>query len=88
MPLYNYRCESCNHKEKIMCSDWREHENSACPGCGKPEFRYRPWEREEGDNSWGLVSPERLGRNKAPRDFRDYLTAVGKVNPGHKMRLH
>jgi putative FmdB family regulatory protein len=38
MPIYEYRCNACGHKEEHL-QKVSEAPLSVCPACGKPEYR-------------------------------------------------
>jgi putative FmdB family regulatory protein len=38
MPIYEYRCDACGHKEEHL-QKVSEAPLSVCPVCGKPEYR-------------------------------------------------
>jgi len=38
MPIYDYRCDACGHKEEHL-QKVSEAPLSVCPACGKPEYR-------------------------------------------------
>jgi len=38
MPIYEYRCEACGHKEEHL-QKVSEPPLSVCPACGKPQYR-------------------------------------------------
>ena len=38
MPIYEYRCQSCNHELEVM-QKLSDPELSACPSCGKPALK-------------------------------------------------
>ena len=38
MPIYEYRCQSCNHDLEVM-QKMSDPELSDCPACGKPQLK-------------------------------------------------
>lgn len=38
MPIYEYRCQSCNHELEVM-QKLSDPELSDCPACGQPELK-------------------------------------------------
>lgn len=38
MPIYEYRCQSCNHELEVL-QKLSDPELSDCPQCGRPELR-------------------------------------------------
>src|SRR3989440_7887776 len=38
MPIYDYRCDACRHKEEHL-QKVSEAPLTVCPACGKPEYR-------------------------------------------------
>ena len=38
MPIYEYRCDACGHKEEHL-QKVSEAPLTVCPACGKPEYR-------------------------------------------------
>jgi putative FmdB family regulatory protein len=38
MPIYDYRCDACGHKEEHL-QKVSEAPLTVCPACGKPEYR-------------------------------------------------
>ena len=38
MPIYEYRCQSCNHELEVM-QKLSDPELSDCPSCGKPALK-------------------------------------------------
>jgi len=76
MPLYDYRCTSCEHTEvkKHSIADL-DNVTFNCPSCGAALSRYFA-----SNNSLAFMTPEALGRRKAPGDFRNFMTAIKKAH--------
>ena len=79
MPLYDYRCPSCGVEqvEKLSLSELDT--ISIMCHCGSEMERFFK------NNSIAFMSPEALGRKKAPEDFRNFLSAIKKAHdkPGN-----
>lgn len=82
MPTYVFQCKTCEHSfERLLkIANMDEPLSENCPECGKPSVQ-----RIVG-GSHAFMTPESLGRKKAPEEFRNWLSAVKKVNPGSTIR--
>ena len=85
MPTYTFRCNECEQtKDYILpISRCDDPEGYDCPSCGQKGLK-----RFYGEANYAFMSPESLGRKKAPSDFRQWLSAVGKANKGSYIRDH
>lgn len=95
MPKYNFKCSECEHRGDVWTGDREkvdvDYKDIECPGCGKKTYNYAPWDNGGSTsmkNNWGHISPMALGRQKAPADFRNFLTQVKKAHPGSTIRDH
>lgn len=86
MPTYDYKCQTCEHEGEVRMRiadlDLPENVDAICPECGAATFR-RNWSAPV---SHEYMTPEGLGRVKAPGDFRDMLSQIKKGNPGSVIR--
>lgn len=85
MPTYDFACSSCNHvQEKLMkVSELDAAVDLVCPECGKPTMN-----RTQLPVNHAYLSPESLGRKKAPEDFRNFLSAIKRAHPGSVIQDH
>jgi len=83
MPMYDFKCRDCEHVQTEMMSiatmedPATERACKACGGVSKKTFT---------GNYSEFISPESLGRHKAPGDFRNFLSAVHKAHPGSQIK--
>lgn len=83
MPLYDYKCESCNHIQEVqMKIAEKETADVRCNECGEH------CEQTFVTVNHAFMAPESLGRKKAPGDFRNFLSAIKKAHPGSEIRDH
>lgn len=84
MPMYDFKCDSCDHVQTVMMSIARMEsgETAKCNECGGESRK-----TFTGCN-YEMLSPEALGRHKAPGDFRNFLGAIKKAHPGSAIRDH
>lgn len=79
---YEYRCSKCNYvfTKELPMAEMEVPMNSSCPNCGETGniSRYH-------SGMPGFTDSVSLGRQKAPEEFRNFLSEVGKKNPGHNM---
>lgn len=82
MPTYQYKCNRCPAiDERITAIDRRnEAVGQQCVTCKRGTL-----ELIVGGVA-AFMSPEALGYHKAPEDFRNFLSAVHKANPGSQIR--
>lgn len=85
MPTYEYGCGVCTHKfEKILkIANMDDPLSEPCPACGLVSVG-----RVYGSQNLAFMSPESLGRHKAPGDFRNWLSYVKRANPGSSIKDH
>lgn len=78
MPIYTYECSACGHRfEKMNRLAHRlDPESEPCSQCSKSEVKQIIVTRFE------RMAPDQLGRIKPPQDWRDFLSALKKNNPG------
>ncbi len=85
MPLYDFKCNDCSNIQTEMMSIATMEDPSTertCKECGgvtKKTFTTSNYE---------LMSPEALGRHKAPGEFRNFLSAIKKAHPGSAIKDH
>lgn len=75
---YDFICDSCKHTGDVHCHEDNLHDPRDCPECGTPGYYHR-W---SGKVTTAFISPEKLGRLKAPADFRNMLSQIKKAHPG------
>jgi len=82
MPTYIFQCKTCKHSfdRLLKIADMDDPLSENCPECGDLSIQ-----RTVG-GCYAFMSPEALGRRKAPEDFRNWLSAVKKANPGSTIR--
>ena len=75
MPTYDYRCKECGNEQEVKLK-LAELDTAAvkCYNCGGE------CERFMGAANHAFMSPETLGRKKAPSDFRNLLSAIKKAH--------
>lgn len=85
MPTYEFRCESCdqNFERFLKIVEMDIPLSNPCPECSSG-----PVKRVVSGATYAFMSPESLGRKKAPGDFRNWLSAVKKVNKGSTIKDH
>ncbi len=85
MPTYDFRCSECGHTSDkfLKIADLDSSVDLPCPECGKLNFN-----RAYLSANHAFMSPESLGRNKAPSDFRNFLSAIKKAHPGSTIKDH
>ncbi|USV41134.1 hypothetical protein [Xanthomonas phage BUDD] len=82
MPMYDFKCKTCDHvqTEIMSISRMESGEEAVCKECGGVSAKTFT------KTSWAAISPEALGRNKAPEDFRNFLSQVKKAHPGSTIK--
>ena len=86
MPLYDFKCNSCEFFEEKICKseDLNEMEGYSCPSCSEGKMK-RTWL----SMNHVTMDPTKLGRKKAPQDFRDFLGAIHKAHgKDSQIRVH
>lgn len=86
MPTYPFVCTECGNKTDYIrkISEMDQPAELPCESCGKIALK----------RDWGVashlefMSPEALGRKKAPSDFRNWLSAVKRANKGCHVKDH
>jgi hypothetical protein len=87
MPLYDFKCEVCEHVETLSMSiatkEKAEEECSLrCSECNEHLVQVHL----TADHAF--MSPEGLGRKKAPEDWRNFLSAIKRAHPDGFIRDH
>lgn len=87
MPTYCYKCEACSESfEKILkIAEMDEPLGAECPECSVVGHVIRQIGLGQ---TLAFMTPESLGRKKAPEDFRNWLSAVKRANPKGDIRDH
>ena len=83
MPLYDFSCKRCGHQTEFMVKMSERdtaHADTPCPKCGDKALQPII------SGNHAFMSPEAIGRIKAPADFRNFLSQVAKNNPGNSIR--
>lgn len=85
MPTYCFQCEACDHYFETIrkIAEMDEPLSEKCTKCGEVKNK-----RVHMGSTHAFMRPEQLGRVKAPEDFRNWLSAVKKVNKGSTIRDH
>jgi len=73
MPLYTFKCNSCNEVFDVLCSI-AERENQACPKCESKEYEHHHI------SPLILGDPVRLGVRRIDDGFREVLSKIGNSN--------
>ena len=82
MPIYEYKCKSCNEKfEKILSfSRMKEPLGLPCPNCNVEN------EIEQCFTCAAIADPFSLGRIKPSDGFREKLRNIKKAHPGSTIK--
>lgn len=82
MPIYDFKCPKCetNVEYILKIAEMDDPLNWACTHCG-----YRGLERVI-TTDYAIMTPESLGRKKAPREFRDVLSSIHRQTKGSQIR--
>lgn len=84
MPRYDFRCNECgNVQEESLKIAEKDTAIISCKECGSEDT-----EQTFIAASLAFMTPEGLGRKKAPGDFRNFLSAIKKAHPGSAIRDH
>jgi len=70
MPIYEYRCQSCDHDLEVM-QKLSDPELRDCPACGKPELKKlisAVGFRLKGSGWWIPAQGQRLVRNRLQKE--------------------
>lgn len=83
MPTYGFKCKSCETEfdRFLKIAEMDNPLSEPCPNCNKVEVA-----RVVSGGTYAFMTPEALGRIKAPADFRNYMSAVKKANPGCSLK--
>lgn len=76
MPRYDFKCQSCEFVEERSMRIAELDNEQICPKCGSSMSQ-----TYENNRSYEFMTPESLGRVKAPGDFRNFLGAIKKAHP-------
>lgn len=78
MPLYNYRCDSCEHefKEFLKISERNEPTNSPCPNCLQENCVYKCI------SSPRIADPVQCGVTKPSKGFTEGV--LGRIKRNNK----
>lgn len=82
MPMYDFKCKTCDYvqTETMSIARMESGEEAVCGSCGGESAKTFTV------TNWAAMSPEALGRNKAPADFRNFLSQVKKAHPGSTIK--
>lgn len=84
MPYYTYQCKHCAYSDAVFAkiSDRDLLVDTYCTQC-EVGLLFRPPEAGLGT---GFTSSESLGRAKAPKEFRDLMSHMKRINPGSTIK--
>lgn len=74
MPIYNFKCNSCEHEFQVTCR-MDDRMNQACPSCKGTD--YQP----HFISPLPMGDPVRLGVRTIDNGFREVLSRVRENNP-------
>lgn len=79
MPTYTFKCEKCEHVRDyiLKIANMDDPLTYNCESCGAVALK-----RSYSEISHAFMSSEALGRRKPDADWRNYLSAVKRKNPG------
>src|ERR671937_537975 len=78
MPIYEYRCNACGHKEEHL-QKVSEAPLTVCPVCGKPEYRKQLSAAGFQLKGTGWYATDFKGGAKKPADKKAASTTDGKT---------
>lgn len=84
--IYDYKCQACGHEvtKSLRMADNEVPEGEPCESCGAMEVK-----RYYGNGAtYAFMSPEGLGRKKAPNEFRNLLSIMKKAHPRSTIKDH
>lgn len=76
MPKYDFKCKECSFVEERTMRVAELDNPQICPKC-KGDMT----QTFDGKRSYEFMSPEALGRRKAPEDFRNFMSAIKRAHP-------
>lgn len=78
MPLYQYRCEECNHEFEMFrrMSEYKLACEEPCPECSAMSVV------QVINTHFELMAPDQVGRVKPTASWREHLRNIKKRNPG------
>lgn len=78
MPLYNYKCESCNHEfEKVLkIAEMHQPSQEPCPSCGHQGNVIKTI-----SGAPSLGDSVRLGIRKPDQGFKEVMQRIHAANP-------
>lgn len=81
---YDFVCDErdCRHSGDVVIPTSELYDYRECPNCGVPGYSHR-W---SGKSNIAFIPPEKLGRMKAPGDFRNMLSQIAKAHPGNAIK--
>lgn len=79
MPLYDYKCGTCEHEfeKSVKMSNYLD--SQECPECGEKSDRTVK-------GAPGIGDPMRLGITKPSEGFRDVLRSIHERTPGSQLK--
>lgn len=83
MPRYDFRCNECGNVQEETLKIAELDGIIPCRECGSEDTAQTFLTVNH-----AFMSPESLGRRKAPSDFRNFLSAIKKAHPGSSIRDH
>lgn len=83
MPRYDFKCKECSFVEERSMRIAELDNPQTCPKCAGDMAQ-----TFEGDRSYEFMTPEALGRKKAPGDFRNFMSAIKRAHPDGFIRDH
>lgn len=79
MPIYDYKCPSCEHEfeKNVKMANYQDPQD--CPECKTPSGRTVK-------GAPGIGDPIRLGLQKPDNGFRDVLRRIHERTPGSQLK--
>lgn len=77
MPKYDFKCNDCENVQEVQCKIAEREDEKTCEACGSHNM-----EQTIISSTLAFMTPEQLGRRKAPGDFRNFMSAIHKAHGG------
>jgi putative FmdB family regulatory protein len=79
MPIYDYKCKSCDHEFEKNVKMAQYQDPQECPKCNTLADRFV-------NGAPSLGDPIRLGLQKPSEGFRDVLRSIHERTPGSQLK--